>query len=87
MKRKLVFMTVDTKDIDPEGNETIWYDGKVVGYTTSGSYGWQVGSSICMAYLPIDLVKNGVNVEVELLGERCKATVHKQPLVKHESRR
>ena len=32
---------------------------QVVGYTTSGTYGWQVGSSICMAYLPSELVKKG----------------------------
>lgn len=58
-----------------------------MGYTTSGSYGWQVGSSICMAYLPMDLVKNGATVQVELLGEKYNATVNKQPLVKHETRR
>ena len=29
LKRKLVFMTVDTKDADPEGDETVWHDGKV----------------------------------------------------------
>ena len=27
--RKLVFMEVDTDNVDPEGNETIWYDDKV----------------------------------------------------------
>ena len=60
---------------------------QVVGFTTSGTYGWQVGSSICMAYLPVDLATTGKDVQVELLGERCKAKVYKQPLVKVESRR
>ena len=27
--RKLVFMEVDTGNVDPEGNETIWHDDKV----------------------------------------------------------
>ena len=27
--RKLVFMEVDTNNVDPEGNETIWHDDKV----------------------------------------------------------
>ena len=31
LKRHLVFLDVDTKDsgVDPEGNETVWYDNKV----------------------------------------------------------
>lgn len=29
LKRKLVFLTVDTSDVDPEGNESIWFDDKV----------------------------------------------------------
>lgn len=29
LKRKLSYITVDTDDIDPEGNETVWHNGKV----------------------------------------------------------
>jgi len=29
LKKKMVFMTVDTRDADPEGNETVWCDNKV----------------------------------------------------------
>lgn len=29
LKRKLVFMTVDTKDVDPEGDEAVWHNEKV----------------------------------------------------------
>ena len=29
LKRHLVFLTVDTTDVDPEGNESIWYNDKV----------------------------------------------------------
>lgn len=29
LQRKLAYLTVDTDDIDPEGNETIWQNGKV----------------------------------------------------------
>lgn len=29
LKRKLSYISVDTDDIDPEGNETVWYNGKV----------------------------------------------------------
>lgn len=29
LKRKLSYLSVQTDDIDPEGNETIWHNGKV----------------------------------------------------------
>lgn len=29
LRRKLCYLSVDTDNIDPEGNETIWLDGKV----------------------------------------------------------
>ncbi len=29
LKRKLSYITLDTDDIDPEGNETVWHNGKV----------------------------------------------------------
>jgi len=30
IKKKLCMLTVETADVDPEGNETIWFGGKVV---------------------------------------------------------
>merc|ERR550519_3039948 len=36
LKRKLCYVTMQTDDVDPEGNETIWLNDKVVGNTTSG---------------------------------------------------
>lgn len=29
LKRKLSYLSLDTDDIDPEGNETVWHNGKV----------------------------------------------------------
>lgn len=29
LTRKCVCLTVDTTDVDPEGDETVWHDGKV----------------------------------------------------------
>lgn len=29
LKRKLSYITLDTDNIDPEGNETVWHNGKV----------------------------------------------------------
>lgn len=30
IEKKLCFLTVDMTDVDPEGNETIWFGGKVL---------------------------------------------------------
>lgn len=74
-RKKLVHLSVDATEVDPEGNETVWCSGKVVGYTTSGSYGCQVRQSLAMAYLPTFLTTPGTEVEVELLGSLCSARV------------
>lgn len=85
LKRRLTFLTVKTTDVDPQGNETVWHKNKVVGNTTSGAYGYSVQSSIAYAYLPLHLSAPGTEVEVELLGDRCLATVQKSAPVKVES--
>jgi len=87
LKRHLVFLFVDADDVDAEGNETIWHEDKVVGMTTSGSYGYTVNKSIAMAYVPPELKAPGTQLEVELLGKRCLATVQKGAPVMIESMR
>ncbi|XP_066273140.1 dimethylglycine dehydrogenase, mitochondrial-like [Branchiostoma lanceolatum] len=86
LTRKLVCLTVEVEESGPdaEGNETIWHDGKVVGNTTSGAYGYQIQKSIAYAYVPLHLAEPGTVVEVELLGSRRPATVQQEPLVQTE---
>ncbi|KAL5260238.1 hypothetical protein ACHWQZ_G010380 [Mnemiopsis leidyi] len=86
LKCKLVVMTVDTHGfVDPEGNETVWFDNKVVGNTTAGAWSYNSNTSICMAFLPPHLTELGTNVYVELLGRRFKATVVNDPLYETEA--
>ncbi|KAK7895900.1 hypothetical protein WMY93_021225 [Mugilogobius chulae] len=87
LKRKLSYLTVDTDDIDPEGNETIWLNDKVVGNTTSGAYSYSAQQSLAFGYLPIELTSVGQKVEVELLGRRYPAMVIQEPLVLTEPTR
>uniref|UniRef100_A0A3B4AX35 Uncharacterized protein n=1 Tax=Periophthalmus magnuspinnatus TaxID=409849 RepID=A0A3B4AX35_9GOBI len=87
LKRKLSYITVDTDDIDPEGNETIWLNDKVVGNTTSGAYSYSSQQSLAFGYLPIELTSVGQKVEVELLGRRYPAMVIQEPLVLTEPTR
>uniref|UniRef100_A0A674D9C8 Dimethylglycine dehydrogenase n=1 Tax=Salmo trutta TaxID=8032 RepID=A0A674D9C8_SALTR len=87
LKRKLSYITMDTDDVDPEGNETIWLNGKVVGNTTSGAYSYTTQQSLAFAYLPVELCSVGQKVEVEMLGRKYPAMVVQEPLVLTEPTR
>lgn len=87
LRRKLCYLSVHTDDIDPEGNETIWLDGKVVGNTTSGAYSYSSQQSLAFGYLPLNLNSVGQKVEVELLGKKYPAVVIQEPLVLTEPTR
>uniref|UniRef100_A0A2K5NUH4 Dimethylglycine dehydrogenase n=1 Tax=Cercocebus atys TaxID=9531 RepID=A0A2K5NUH4_CERAT len=87
LKRRLVCLTLATDDVDPEGNESIWHNGKVVGNTTSGSYSYSIQKSLAFAYVPVELSEVGQQVEVELLGKNYPAVVIQQPLVLTEPTR
>ncbi|MEQ2193418.1 hypothetical protein XENOCAPTIV_024829 [Xenoophorus captivus] len=87
LKRKLSYLSVRTDDVDPEGNETIWHNGKVVGNTTSGAYSYSSQQSLVFGYLPLELSSVGQQVEVELLDKKYPATVIQEPLVLTEPTR
>ena len=62
------------------GNEPVFHDGVVVSRVTSGGIGYAVGASIAYAYLPVELAVTGTSWEVEVFGERVRATVADEPL-------
>ena len=47
----------------------------VVGRVTSGGYGYTVQSNIALAYLPLELAREGTAVRVDLFGNRVAAEV------------
>jgi dimethylglycine dehydrogenase len=74
---RLVTFTVDASDADALGDEPIWHDGKVVGWVTSGAYGFRAHSSIALGYVPAALAAAESGFEIEIIGERHKATPQK----------
>jgi 4-methylaminobutanoate oxidase (formaldehyde-forming) len=80
LRQRLCCMSLADPTAIALGNEPIFQDGKVVGWVTSGGYGYSVRKSIAYGYLPIDLAKPGARLEVELFGERIALTVEKEPL-------
>ncbi len=78
--RKLVAFEVDADDADVNAYEPIWLDGVVVGFCTSGGYSHFAQKSIAQGFLPIEKIKKGLEVEIEILGQMRKARVLTEPL-------
>ena len=79
-KRKLATFIVDADDADVVAWEPIWLDGAVTGYCTSGGFSHFTGKSLAQGFLPTDSIKDGLAVEIEILGHRRPARVHLAPL-------
>jgi dimethylglycine dehydrogenase len=75
-KNRFVTMEVHgITDSDARGNEAIWLGDELVGRATSGGYGWRLGKSLALAMVRPDLGEIGTDLEIQILGERYKATV------------
>jgi glycine cleavage system T protein len=80
VKQKLCCITSDDPNTIVFGSEPIRHAGKVVGWVTSGGYGYSINKSIAYGYLPIALAKAGTRVSVECFGVEIQAEVQKEPL-------
>jgi len=74
-KKRFVTLTVDAGDADAPYMSTLWHNGEVVGETTSGAWGYRVNKSIALGMIRTDLANPGTEIEVEIYGKRCKASV------------
>ncbi|WP_411032707.1 GcvT family protein [Shinella sp. BYT-45] len=88
VSKRFVLMTVEAGECDAPYMSTLWHGGQVVGETTSGNWGYRVGKSIALGMLRADLAVPGTEVEVEIYGDRFKATVEPDgPLFDPENER
>ena len=78
--RRLCSFTVEAGDADVWGDEPIWDDGKVVGFVTSGGYAHNSGVSVALGFLPVGMIAEGREVEIEILGEMRRAKLYTEPL-------
>ena len=79
-KKKLITMTIETKDIDVTGDEAIMKDGKCVGYITSGGYAHHVKKSMAMGYVSCNLAEKNTELGVEINGNLYNSKVQSEPL-------
>jgi dimethylglycine dehydrogenase len=78
--RQLVSFDVDADDSDVHGYEPVWIDGEVQGFCTSGGYSHHAGKSIALALIPAELAEQGLQAEIEILGDMRPATLITEPL-------
>ncbi len=79
--RKLCTFIVDTVDADVWGDEPIFFEGEVVGFVTSGGYAHFSRKSVAMGFLPTGLIGPQKQFEIEILGEKCLATLQAEALL------
>lgn len=71
--RKLCAFEVDATDADVVAYEPIWLEGRVQGFCTSGGYAHHSGTSVALGFVPTDRARDGLEVEIEILGDRRPA--------------
>jgi dimethylglycine dehydrogenase len=77
--KKLSVIEIET-ETDVTGDEAVMHNGKCISYITSGGYAHSVEKSLAMTYLPVELIKESAEFEVEILGIFHKAKVVLKPL-------
>jgi dimethylglycine dehydrogenase len=86
IRRTLACIIIEASEALPHVNEPVFDgDGRVVSYVMAGDYGHVVEKTIALAYLPVELAAPGTYLDVEILGERCPATVVEVPLYDREN--
>jgi dimethylglycine dehydrogenase len=74
--RFVTFEVHDVVDADPLGNEPLFdLKGKIVGRATAGYYGHALRKSLGLGYIKPDFAAVGSQIEIEILGERKRATI------------
>ena len=77
---QLVYFEVAASDTDVRGAEPIFSAEECIGVTTSGGYGHLVQKSLGFGYVDLPHAKPGTRLGIDLMGERCNATVLEEPV-------
>lgn len=88
VKKRFVTMIVEAGDQDAPYMSTVYHKGEVVGETTSGDWGYRINKSVALGTIRADLAVAGTELEINIFGRMCKATVQEdQPLWDPENAR
>jgi glycine cleavage system aminomethyltransferase T/glycine/D-amino acid oxidase-like deaminating enzyme len=79
--QKLVCLVLDDPRAVALGSEPVRAaGGEIVGRVTSGGFGYAVGSSIALAYVPLAHTEPGTELAVDIFGDWIAAEVRAEPL-------
>ena len=84
---QLVYVTVDTDNADPLGNEPVYDGERIIGISTSGAYGYTVQRTIAFAYVESKYAAIGTEFDVAVLGDRRSAVVIDEPIYDPQNER
>jgi glycine cleavage system aminomethyltransferase T/glycine/D-amino acid oxidase-like deaminating enzyme len=85
---RLVCLTLDDPRAVALGSEPVRVaGGEPVGRVTSGGFGYAVGASIALAYVPAAHARPGTRLEVDIFGDWVGAEVRPEPLYDPEGAR
>ena len=77
---RLCSFVIKANDADVIGGEPISYNGRVVGWVTSGGYAHAASQSMAQGYVPKEIVNEDMGWSIELLGENLAAKLQQTPL-------
>jgi len=75
VQQKLVCLALEDS-LPVFGGEAIFVDGKAVAQSTSGNFGYSIGKSLVLAYLPVEYM-DATDFTIDAFGKRSSATLIK----------
>ena len=61
-------------------DEPIYYEGKIVGRTTSGNYSFNYKKNMIFGYIKAEIILDSENIEIEVEKIKYKALIEANPL-------
>ena len=76
----LATLVVSSEQADCWGSEPVIADDRVIGYITSGGYGWRTQASLAVAWIDSNYADPGTRLQVQILEQLYPAEVVADPL-------
>jgi len=74
-RRKLVCLSVDSREAPAHGGASVMVEGRVAGTVTSGDWGHRTGLNLAYAFVEPALAATGTQVEIDIIGQMVGAQV------------
>nr|WP_309504560.1 FAD-dependent oxidoreductase [uncultured Roseovarius sp.] len=74
-RRKLVCLSIDSREAPAHGGASVMVEGRVTGTVTSGDWGHRTGLNLAYAFVEPALAATGTQVEIDIIGQMVSAQV------------